>query len=104
MDSSGAGHSQVEFYTDSSVDEIRLLFMAVAECEQTDVLKLVSRAGRMMKLCPDLPANKPTSRYRLHVTAAVPATGAAAAAASNLGLVEIFGQTRYRYYSLKCNV
>jgi len=53
---------------------MRLLFTAAAECESTDVLKLATRAGRLLKLASDLPANKPTNRYRLHVTAA-PVTG-----------------------------
>ena len=63
---------------------MRLLFTAAAECEPTDVLKLATRTGRLLKLSSDLPANKPSNRYRLHVTAA-PATGATVA--STLGLL-----------------
>jgi len=65
---------QVEFYTDASLDEMRLLFTAAAECDPTDVLKLTTRTGRLLKLSADLPANRPNNRYRLHVTAA-PVTG-----------------------------
>jgi len=64
----------VEFYTDTSADEIRLLFTAAAECDATDVLKLTTRSGRLLKLSAALPANKPSNRYRLHITAA-PVTG-----------------------------
>jgi len=53
---------------------MRLLFTAAAECDPTDVLKLTTSSGRLMKLSSDLPANKPTTRYRLDVTAA-PVTG-----------------------------
>ena len=75
---------QVEFYTDTSLDEMRLLFTAAAECDPTDVLKLTTRSGRLLKLSADLPANKPSNRYRLHVTA-TPVTGATIA--STLGFV-----------------
>jgi len=65
---------QVEFYPDATTDEMRLLFTAAAECDPTDVLKLTTRTGRLLKLSSSLPANKPNNRYRLHVTAA-PVTG-----------------------------
>jgi len=65
----------VEFFKDTSADEIRLLFTAAAECDPTDVLKLTTRSGRLLKLSADLPVNKRNNRYRLHVTAA-PVTGA----------------------------
>jgi len=75
---------QVEFYTDASLEEMRLLFTAAAECDPTDVLKLTTRSGRLLKLSAELPANKPNNRYRLHVVAApVPGT----TVSSTLGLV-----------------
>jgi len=66
--------AQVEFYTDTSQDEMRLLFTAAADSDPTDVLKLTTRSGRLLKLSAALPANRPNNRYRLHVTAA-PVTG-----------------------------
>jgi len=65
---------EVEFYTDASTDEMRLLLTAAAECDPTDVLKLTTRTGQLLKLDSSLPANKPNNRYRLHITAA-PVTG-----------------------------
>jgi len=64
----------VEFYTDASSEEMRLLFTAAAECDPADVLKLTTRTGGLLKLSADLPANRPNNRYCLYVTAA-PVTG-----------------------------
>jgi len=75
---------QVEFFTDASSDEVRYLFTAAAECDPSDVLKLTTRSGRLLKLSAELPANRPNNRYRLHVTAA---TVTPAMTTATLGLI-----------------
>ncbi|KAM8904992.1 high affinity cGMP-specific 3',5'-cyclic phosphodiesterase 9A-like isoform 2-T2 [Spinachia spinachia] len=63
---------RAEVAAGSPAADVKGVFLAAAEAGPEHVLKLYSRSGRVLNICPQLEANGPDSCYRLEVVAAQP--------------------------------